>query len=633
MDQYTTFARGILALNDVIYFLIWTVAFLFLNGLFLEIRSRVVARNTFYATMVLCLAIASLSNWLLADQRLARFDLTENKIYTLSDASIRILRSLEVPAYVNLYITPHDKLPTEMRYLERDIIDKLDEMRLASGGKLIPRAVHMETANLLQPAAGATTDNTESGKEDVVEKRLLDKGIRPFSVQALREDEIINKLVYSAIGVAYKDNDEELIPRVVPADLQSLEYRLMNMLFKLKQEKRPIVALFAPKTTATIPPYMRQIYQQLGRPLPQSDDPFAPLERLLRHEKYDVRRIAFNQRSPLPDDASTLVVLHPRDLSERQRWEINRFMYRGKSILLGVQTYRWDYHVVRNSVSITKQEEHPQINPLIGLYGVEIDPAILMDVNHQSLMIRQLNNPLTASRSSGITLNLPLHIVLPQESMNRNVSITNHLSSLFYLWGSALKLQIETLHKHQLKHTMLLSSSPQAWTVPNDTQLSTTSLQPPAQGAQAFPLAVLMEGQFPDVYATKERPTWPVEPSPAGAPPSPTAPDEPPVKMPLSSPGKLLLIGNAQMFHRNFLRGGNLDFFINSIDALTLGDEIIDIRGKKGIARTISKPDTATRQFWKFVNLGLVNLLIAAVGITSAIVRRRSRAAYTAKQL
>lgn len=633
-DHYMTFARGILALNDVIYFFIWTVVFLYLNGLYLEIRSRVASRNTFFATTVLCLAMATLSNWILADQRLARFDLTKNKIYTLSDASTRILRSLEAPAYVNLYITPHDKMPTEMRNLERDIIDKLDEMRLASDGKLMLRVIHMETTNLLQSAAAAVMDNQVGEKEDAVEKRLLDKGIRPFSVQALREDEVVNKLVYSAIGVAYKDNDEELIPRVVPADLLSLEYRLVHLLFKLNQEERPIVAFFAPKATVKMPPYMRQIYQQLGRPLPGSEDPFAPLERLLQHEKYDVRRIEFTHASPVPDDASTLVVLHPQDLSERQRWEINRFLYGGKSVFLGVQLYRWDYQVVRNAVSITKQDQHPQINPLIRHYGVEIDPSILMDVNHQSLMIRPSNNPLTDVFDSGITLNLPLHIVLPQEAMNRNVSITSHLSSLFYLWGSALKLQTKTLQKHRLKQTTLLSSSPQAWTVSNDTHLSTTNLQSPSAGSQARPLAVLIRGEFPDVYAGKERPAWSVDPTLPGTLARPTeALDEPHAKMPVAAPGKLLLIGNAQMFHRNFLRGGNLDFFINSIDALTLGDDIIGVRSKKGISRTINKPSMATRQLWKFVNLGLVNILIAAIGIGAALLRRRSRAAYSAKQL
>jgi ABC-type transport system involved in multi-copper enzyme maturation permease subunit/ABC-type uncharacterized transport system involved in gliding motility auxiliary subunit len=627
-NHYTTFARGILAISDVLYFVVWTVVFLFLNGLFLDIRSRPAARRAFFGAVALSLSIGLMINWLLVDQRLGRFDLTQDKIYTLSDASIKILRNLEVPVQVKLYITPRNKMPTEMRYLERDILDKLHEMRLASGGKLLPRAIHMETTNVIQPL-GTTSGAGENGQDETIEKRLLDKGVRPFSVQALREDEVVNKLIYSAIGVAYKDKDEEILPRVLPRDLETLEYRLINTIYKLSRDTRPVVALIAPKDSLNIPPYMRQLYLQMGRPLPQADDPYKTLERLLRIEKYDVRRVELTRDSGIPADATTVIVLNPRNLSARQQWELNRALYEGKSVFLAVQMYRWNYNVVRKAVSITKQDERPEVNPWLNHYGIEIDPAILMDVNHQSLTIRQASNPLAALLGSGITLNLPLHIILPQDVMNREVSITGHLSPVFYLWGSALKLQPEVLKQHQLDLTVLLSSSPRAWTVPGDAQLTSASLRPPATGGHQYPLAVLIRGQFPDAYAGQDRPAWPQAP---GQPAPSSAAKEPPPKAPKPAPGKLLVIGNAQMFHRNFLTGGNLDFFMNSIDALTLGDDIINVRSKKQIDRTIMKPSAATRQLWKFINLGLVNALIAAIGVGGAIVRRRSRTAYTTAQ-
>jgi hypothetical protein len=115
-------------------------------------------------------------------------------------------------------------------------------------------------------------------------------------------------------------------------------------------------------------------------------------------------------------------------------------------------------------------------------------------------------------------------------------------------------------------------------------------------------------------------------------PPTPPEPEDAAVPELKPAPGKLLVVGNAQMFHRSFLSEGNLDFFLNGVDALTLGDDIINVRSKKQIDRTISKPGTATRQFWKFVTLGFVPLLIMAIGMGSAMIRRRSRAAYTALQ-
>jgi ABC-type uncharacterized transport system involved in gliding motility auxiliary subunit len=378
---------------------------------------------------------------------------------------------------------------------------------------------------------------------------------------------------------------------------------------------------------------MRQLYQQMGRPLPQGEDPYEALERLLRAEKYQVRRVDLTRESPLPADATTIIVMHPRSLSSRQQWELNRALHEGKAVLLAVQMHRWSYNLVRKAVSVTRQDEHPQVNPWLTQYGIEIDGNILMDVNHQSLTIRQTNDPLAALLGSGITLNLPLHITLPQEVMNRQVSITSHLAPLFYLWGSALKLRGETLQQHQLQHTVLFTTSPKAWLVSADAQLSAASLQPPSSGGQQYPLAILVQGQFPDVYSDTPRPPWPPPPVPQGTPAPAAAPEEAPAAPPHPAPGKLLVIGNAQMFHRGFLTGGNLDLFMNSVDALTLGDDMIHIRSKKPINRTISKPSAATRQFWKFVNLGLVNLAIAMVGVGSAIIRQRARLAYTTSQL
>jgi hypothetical protein len=158
-------------------------------------------------------------------------------------------------------------------------------------------------------------------------------------------------------------------------------------------------------------------------------------------------------------------------------------------------------------------------------------------------------------------------------------------------------------------------------------------LQPPAGGGQQYPLALLVRGQFPDTFAEKPRPAWPAPaPQQPGMPPPPAPPEEAPAAEPKPAPGQLLVVGDAQMFHRNFLSGGNLDFFLNSVDALTLGEDIVDVRGKKQINRAISRPSAPVRQSWKFVNLGLVPLLIAAVGIGHAVARRRSRAAYTALQ-
>jgi hypothetical protein len=83
------------------------------------------------------------------------------------------------------------------------------------------------------------------------------------------------------------------------------------------------------------------------------------------------------------------------------------------------------------------------------------------------------------------------------------------------------------------------------------------------------------------------------------------------------------------MFRKNFLQTGNLDLFLNSVDAVTLGDDLVHVRGRKPVDRLIDMPNKKTRNFWKIVNYGFASTVIAVIGIATTVIRRRSRNKYT----
>ena len=447
-QHYMTFTRGLLVIGDVAYFLIWTAVWLVLNSLFLGIRSRPATRNGFLAAAALCLSVGLTANWLLAEQNLGRIDLTEDKLYTLSPASRRILRQLPDPVQVSLYITPRQQLPITMRYLERDIRDQLDDMRLAGEGNLHTQVVHLQTAEVIRPAAAFAAPDDATIPD--VQQHLLDQGVRPFSMQVLQGDDIVNKLVYAAIGVAYKDKPEAIIPRLLPRDLETLEYRLINLIDKLHRDSQPVVALVAPRDPLHLPEYMRELYAQMGRSLPETEDPYTVLERLLSRERYEVRRLE-SLADGVPPAAQTVAVLHPRRLPAEDKLLLRKALHAGKSVFLAVQQYRWNYTLGRQDVSITQEPQHPEVNDWLQQYGIAVDPDVLMDVNHQAMTVHDTDTLVDALVGSGVTLDLPLHMTIPQQAMNGSVSITSRLAPLFYLWGSALSLQPEVLRDHGLR--------------------------------------------------------------------------------------------------------------------------------------------------------------------------------------
>ena len=635
MDHYTTFTRGVVDLADLLFFVAWTVLFLVLNIMYIEVRNRPGARLSFAASVALCAGIGLTLNWLVNDQSLGRVDLTQDKIYTMSPATEKVLSNLDSQVHVKLYITPASDMPTVLKQLERDVTDKLSELRIASGGKLDFAPVYLKAANVLADQAelmgGPEKKEEKKTDAEAIEKRMLDKGVKPFMVQAMVNEEVTQKPVYSTIGIGFKAGEEELIPQVMPENVAELEYRITNIVYKMTRKEQPHVALVAPKEAVNISPEMRQIYMQMGQPIPQSEDPYEYLQAILEMEKYKVDRVDLTQASPLPEKFDTLVVVNPRGLNERQKWEINRALVEGKSVVLAVQNYIWDYRPQPDGrLSVSKQDENPAVNDLIKNYGVEVDEDFLMDVNQVGLTIRTSNNPLAMLMGGGETFKLPTHMLINNSTMDKETSITSRLSTIFYLWGTALKLNEEELKKLGLTNRVLMTTTDGAWKTPPAPSLSQAAITPPAAG-EKFPLMAMVSGTFPDTFKDKPRPAWPpAEPAMPGMPPTPPpAEDEGPAPALTPAPGKLLVMGCSQMFHKNFLQAGNLDLFLNSVDAVTLGDDLVTIRGRKPIDRTIDKPTDAQRRVWKFANYILMNGSIAIIGVAIAAGRRRSRNAYT----
>lgn len=645
-EHYNPFARGVVEIVDVVFFGGWTVVFLLLNWMYLEGRGHPgepmpalagipvrVGKESFtrWAATGLIVALGLAGNWVLGGESLGRFDLTEDRIYTVSDATRRILAELKVPVQVKLYITPADKMPTEMRNLEREITDKLDEMRISGGGNLEYRAIHMEAANVIASDEEMFDDpdkkkDGKKSKEDVLEKRLLDKGVRPFPIRALREDQTVTQMVYSAVGIAYKDQKEEIIPRLMPQMMDQLEYLLTNIIYKLTREKRPKIALVAP--VSQMDPRMARIYAQMGRPV-QQEDAYSDVQRLLQSEKYEVARVSLTPQEPLPDEYDTLLILEPKSFNERQRWEIARALRAGKSVVVAAQNFTWNYRVSGEGFYPDRQEEKPEIDELLANYGVTLDPGVLMDANHETLMISDPNNPMAQLMGGGMDIKLPMHVVVTSNSMNPNHAISARVDQIFYLWGSALRPDEKTWKEKNLKGVTLFSSSERSWILAPEKKLGQNDTSVPSQGLKSYPLAVLLTGQFADPWAGKQRPKWPAPMPEMGEAAPPPQPEDMPSPEITSQPGQLLVVGCSQMFHKSFLLSvpGNADFALNAVDALTLGNDIVEVRGKKRIERVVEKPSAIG--WWKFLHLGLVNLLIAGVGITGAFFRRRGREAYT----
>jgi hypothetical protein len=93
--------------------------------------------------------------------------------------------------------------------------------------------------------------------------------------------------------------------------------------------------------------------------------------------------------------------------------------------------------------------------------------------------------------------------------------------------------------------------------------------------------------------------------------------------------GKLILIGAATPFQESVIRaGGHLNFFINSVDALCLGEDLIKIRAKRPVDRSMGVISTPAKVWWRFFASLLAPILIALFGGIKIFSRTRTKRNY-----
>ncbi|MBU1122681.1 MAG: Gldg family protein [Candidatus Omnitrophota bacterium] len=613
--HYSSFVKGVVDIRDFLYFAGGTAIFLILNGFYIDGRMRPRYRTTFSIAVGLCFVIVAFFNWIFFDTPIGRFDLTQAKTYTVSKITKSILSELKAPVTVKFYISASNKMPTGFKTLEQDVLDKLAELREISSGKLNYKLFHMETVG----------EEQSSGKdeEESMEKQLERKGINPFQVRSVEADEMGVKLIYSAMALSYKEKGDEVIPQVIPDNLNELEYTLISKIYRLTMDKLPKIAIVAPYSEQKIDPKALGVLRQMGLSVPdmQRQDKFKMLTMLLQYEGYDVNRIDLTQDSPLDEDIDTLILVQPEKLNDRQRFEINKFLVGGGSLFLAVQNYNFDYMPSQTGVSLMPRQLDSGINSLITDWGVSVSENILMDLKHRVLNISVAGfGPFSGS----MPVKLPIQIEVDHTGMNRDVSITSAISSIFYVWGSALNVDGAKIEQDGIAKQILLESSPDAWesSFPGGNVLKPRDIRLPAlKDRSKKTLAVLLRGQFRDNFVDQPVPSWPV----VGDQEQNQSIEEESKEVILDAkPGQLLAIGCSSMFDEDFFGiAGHRSFFLNSIDALTLGEDLIKVRSKVPVDISIGKVSGAKKIMWRFLTIFFIPIVIAIAGVSHLVLRRR----------
>jgi ABC-2 type transport system permease protein len=335
-----------------------------------------------------------------------------------------------------------------------------------------------------------------------------------------------------------------------------------------------------------------------------------------------------------------LLVLAPRELSERQRYEVHQVLRRGGSVIVAAQGTFYDYMPgTRGGYRITAQSQPLEINDLLSEYGVRIDDRMLMDNQLATLAIprTQMFGGLRLQVSEPVQA--PMQIRVMGEGVYRDLPLTAGVPEVLYLWGNQVIVDEEGLAQKGLTYQPILAGSPTSWVLDRSSgALSQADLQPENHALIDRPLlAVLVEGVFPDPWEGKETPAWPAteseddavdeEAGDEDATGEEEAPEAGPEPAP--EPGRLLVLGCSKMFEEMLLdQAGHAVFLLNSVDALTLGDDLISIRSKRLSRRTFGEVSDGRKLVFRVVNIGLIPALVIIFGLGRRMRRNREKEEY-----
>jgi len=570
-------------------------------------RKRNSFRLTFTLAVVLLTGIVFFLISVLSNLQGVRVDMTSDNLFTLSDSAVKILEDLKVPVQVKLYVTPADKMPTQLRNLERDITEQMRNFADVSGG-MLQFSVH----------------NPQDDEE--MQQNLTAKGIQPFQVQSIEKDEMGIKVIWSAMTIAYKDKPEEVLPRLLPQDLAGIEQSIIDPIYRLTREKTPRVGVFAPKKE--VDQQMAMMYMQQGMKPPEPQDQFTKLAHLLQQSHYDVVPVNLTASEPLPDDLDCLVVMALTRFNERQVYEINSALRGGLPVVLAVQSHEYNYAPGRNGGwTVSGVEQESGLEPMLEKFGLPVSEDHFFDEAMETIDLPREVNLGGMRMQTREPVKIPIQIRVTENQMLQDSPVVNRISQLFYLWGTPVEPDPDTLSKNGLSATNLIVSSPNCWAMAFDTApLPGSALDPRGkqmEGAQ--PLLVQAQGTFPDTYADAGVPPWPAGQDSTQIDDAQLGPG--PGAQP--SPSTLLVVGSAKMFDDNILGAAQNSVLIrNAVDYLAGSEDLLSIRAKSLTQRVIRPVQSGEKMIWRLFVVLLVPVVLAVYGAMRAGMRRKDAARY-----
>ena len=340
----------------------------------------------------------------------ARLDLTEQKLYTISEGTKTILEGLDKPIELDFFYSDEaTKGLVALRNYARRVEELLRAYERESGGKLKLHVVDPE------PFSEEEDRAAELGLQAVPLNQGGDK-------------------VYFGLAATNAEGRTQSIPFFALDQEEFLEYELSRLVQSLASPQMPVVGVLS-----DLP-----ITGGFDMRTQQATPPWTVLEQI--RQLFHIESLERNV-DMIPANVSVLMLVHPKALPEPTLYAIDQFVMRGGKLLVFLDPYSEADPGMGFMPGEPGDGKGSNLTPLLKAWGVHMAPdrVVLDAANAMSVGVGEERRPVRH----------PGWLSLPQQTMDTDDVTTASLESLTMATAGFL----EPLENATTRFTPLIQSS------------------------------------------------------------------------------------------------------------------------------------------------------------------------------
>lgn len=415
-----------------------------------------------------------------------RFDLTEDKRYTLSQTSLNIISEVKEPLYVDVFL--EGNFPGEFKKLQTETQQLLEEFKARNSN------IIFQFINPLD-------------KEEEREKTLqqfYDRGLTPLNVTLDEKGKQTQEIVFPWAVVSY-GNKSAKVPLLknmmgastaqkVVSSVQHLEYAFsnaFNSVTKNREKKVAIIKGNGELHDLLLADFLKSVRENyfIG-PFTLDSVAKSPENTLKELKKYDLAIIA------KPTEA----------FSDSEKQVLDQFLMHGGKTLWLVDQVNMEMDSLMETGENLAFPRDLNLNDLFFKYGIRIKPDLIKDIMATPISLATGEQGSATQYTKFPWLYSPMIYPVANIDPTKTSPIVSNLDGIKFEFTNP----IEVLNNN-IKKTVLLQSSPYSKSVGTPTQVNLKMVQDrPEQkdftGNGNIPVAVLLEGKFNSVYQNRVLP-------------------------------------------------------------------------------------------------------------------------------